>query len=199
MNFLAHLYLSPGGGLVRVGNFMADAVKGRDWDRFPPDVVRGIQLHRAIDRFTDQHEEVRRFRRHFSPHLRHFSAVAQDVLFDHYLAERWMELGNGASLREFAQTCYTELEAAWDHLPDRTRRMTEALVRENWLEMYATEEGTHEILTQMSRRTLPGNGLDSAMVHFAPHKDRLSVHFDQFWPELVDVVTSYTAIPNAKR
>ena len=24
MNFLAHLHLSPGGGLVRVGNFMAD-------------------------------------------------------------------------------------------------------------------------------------------------------------------------------
>ena len=44
MNFLAHLHLSPGGGLVRVGNFMADAVKGRDLGRFDPAVERGIRI-----------------------------------------------------------------------------------------------------------------------------------------------------------
>lgn len=67
MNFLAHLHLSPGGDLVRVGNFMADAVKGRDLSAYPDELAHGIRLHRAIDQFTDAHPEVRAFRRHFSP------------------------------------------------------------------------------------------------------------------------------------
>lgn len=199
MNFLAHLHLSPGGGLVRVGNFMADGVKGRDWAAYPPELAHGIRLHRAIDQFTDAHPEVRAFRRHFSPTLRHFSAVAQDVLFDHYLAARWEELGSGTPLAHFAQTCYAELMEAREFLPDRTQRMTEALVRENWLEAYASEDGTHGILVQMSRRTLPGNGLDRTMEHFSPHRTALEVHFDRFWPELVDFVTAYSAAPGEER
>jgi acyl carrier protein phosphodiesterase len=199
MNFLAHLHLSPGGDLVRVGNFMADAVKGRDLSAYPDELAHGIRLHRAIDQFTDSHPEVRAFRRHFSPHLRHYSAVAQDVLFDHYLAARWSDLGNGQPLPDFAQTCYAQLLAAWEFLPERTRRMTDALVRENWLEAYATEAGTHGILQQMSRRTLPGNGLDRTMPHFSPHRSALEIHFDRFWPELSDFVTAYSGGPGEAR
>ena len=52
MNFLGHLYLSGNEPLVIVGNFMADAVKGRDCTHLHPDVQRGIALHRAIDSVT---------------------------------------------------------------------------------------------------------------------------------------------------
>ncbi len=55
MNFLGHLYLAGNEPLVIVGNFMADAVKGRDLSRFPAAVEQGIRRHRAIDAFTDEH------------------------------------------------------------------------------------------------------------------------------------------------
>ena len=40
MNFLGHLYLSGTDPLVMVGNFMGDAVKGRDLSRFEPRLER---------------------------------------------------------------------------------------------------------------------------------------------------------------
>jgi acyl carrier protein phosphodiesterase len=33
---------------------MADGIRGKSLDAFPPD-VQGIMLHRAIDTFTDAH------------------------------------------------------------------------------------------------------------------------------------------------
>ena len=53
MNYLAHIYLSGGDPEVTVGNFMADAVKGKDYQNYSEGIQRGIILHRAIDTFTD--------------------------------------------------------------------------------------------------------------------------------------------------
>jgi acyl carrier protein phosphodiesterase len=49
MNFLAHIYLSGDNDLIKIGNFMADGIRGKHFERFPPDVQKGIILHRAID------------------------------------------------------------------------------------------------------------------------------------------------------
>ncbi|MBK7945962.1 MAG: hypothetical protein IPJ85_11965 [Flavobacteriales bacterium] len=58
MNFLGHLFLSGDDPLVITGNFMADAVKGRDLSRFDPRLQEGIRLHRRIDSFTDRSRPV---------------------------------------------------------------------------------------------------------------------------------------------
>ena len=55
MNYLGHLCLSDDSPECIVGNLLGDFVKGRPEGRFPPGVVRGIRLHRAIDGFTDGH------------------------------------------------------------------------------------------------------------------------------------------------
>ncbi|HEY3430492.1 MAG TPA: DUF479 domain-containing protein, partial [Cyclobacteriaceae bacterium] len=59
MNFLAHLYLSGTHQKVMVGNFIGDFVKGRNaLETFEPEIVKGIELHRGIDEFTDSHPIV---------------------------------------------------------------------------------------------------------------------------------------------
>ena len=55
MNFLAHVYLSGKNDHIRIGNFMADGIHGKNFDAFPADVQKGIRLHREIDSFTDFH------------------------------------------------------------------------------------------------------------------------------------------------
>ena len=55
MNFLAHIYLSGNNDLIKIGNFMADGIRGKDYLNFPEDIKKGILLHRQIDTFTDSH------------------------------------------------------------------------------------------------------------------------------------------------
>ena len=55
MNFLAHIYLSGNNDLIKIGNFMADGIRGKDYLKFPEQVKNGILLHRQIDTFTDAH------------------------------------------------------------------------------------------------------------------------------------------------
>ncbi len=55
MNFLAHIYLSGDNDLMKIGNFMADGIHGKNLENFPLDIQKGIILHRFIDTFTDAH------------------------------------------------------------------------------------------------------------------------------------------------
>ena len=54
MNFLAHIFLSGNDEEVMIGNFIADAVKGRDYLGYSDGIVKGILLHRRIDAFRPQ-------------------------------------------------------------------------------------------------------------------------------------------------
>jgi acyl carrier protein phosphodiesterase len=49
MNHLAHLYLSSDKEEEMVGQFIADAVKGNDFNLYSPDIRQGILLHRWVD------------------------------------------------------------------------------------------------------------------------------------------------------
>lgn len=61
MNYLAHIFLSGSNRKVQLGNFVGDAVKGSSYKNYPPDIAKGIQLHRAIDDYTDRHPAVWRW------------------------------------------------------------------------------------------------------------------------------------------
>ncbi|MFN0188719.1 MAG: DUF479 domain-containing protein, partial [Bacteroidia bacterium] len=58
MNYLAHLYLSGNNDPLKIGNFIADHVKGSVIENYSGDVLAGIHFHRLIDTFTDQHPIV---------------------------------------------------------------------------------------------------------------------------------------------
>ena len=58
MNYLAHIYLSGNNDMLKIGNFIADSVKGKQYLDYPKAVQQGITLHRNIDEFTDSHPIV---------------------------------------------------------------------------------------------------------------------------------------------
>ncbi len=60
MNYLAHIYLSYDNDQVKIGNFIADFIKGNNFKKFPEAIQKGILLHRLIDSFTDAHPVVRK-------------------------------------------------------------------------------------------------------------------------------------------
>ena len=52
LNFLAHIYLSGENDFLKIGNFIADTVRGKQYLEYPQAIQQGILLHRKIDSFT---------------------------------------------------------------------------------------------------------------------------------------------------
>jgi len=48
MNFLAHLYLSPDNEDILLGNFIADAVKGKTFDNYKQSIKNGILIKNTL-------------------------------------------------------------------------------------------------------------------------------------------------------
>lgn len=184
MNFLAHLYLSADDPKIMVGNFIGDFVKGRHAkDQFEPGIRRGIDLHRAIDEFTDSHEVVQQSKKRLRPKYRHYSGVIVDVFYDHYLARNWSYF-HGQGLPDFAERSYDLLEQHAAVLPNDVKFMLPYMVRGNWLVNYARVEGIHRALSGMAQRTPYESKMDEASADLETHYDAFSAEFQKFFPEL---------------
>jgi len=94
MNHLAHLLLANDDLNLLVGGFLGDFVKGRLKGERPEAIEAGIQLHRAIDQFTDFHPLVIRCRSLLPTNSRRVSGIIIDIAFDHYLACEWAQFSS---------------------------------------------------------------------------------------------------------
>ena len=74
-----------------LGNTFGDFVKGKKMEDVHPLVKQGVLLHRKIDHFTDQHEIVKKCVEVFRPVLGRFSAIVVDMVFDYFLAKKWLQ------------------------------------------------------------------------------------------------------------
>jgi acyl carrier protein phosphodiesterase len=152
MNFLAHIYLSGDDPQMRIGNFMADGVRGQNYEQYPPGIKNGILLHRAIDSFTDAHPVFRQSTKRLHPDFHHYSGVIVDVFYDHFLAANW-KMYSADNLEDYAQSFYQLLESNHDILTDRVAHILPVMKTYNWLGSYASVDGISQILQQMDRRT----------------------------------------------
>lgn len=153
MNFLAHLYLSGDDPKIMVGNFIGDFVKGRNaLEQFEPRIIKGIELHRAIDEFTDSHPVVAASKTRLRAKYRHYSGVIVDVFYDHFLARNW-NLYHAELLPDFADKAYGVIQSFDLILPAEVKYMMPYMVKGNWLMNYSKTEGINRALSGMSRRT----------------------------------------------
>lgn len=184
MNFLAHLYLSFDNPGIMVGNFIGDFIKGRDFHtRFEHPVALGIELHRLIDAFTDEHPLVKASKDRLRPKYRHYAAVIVDIFYDHYLAKNWAQF-HSMPLADFADQSYAIINAHHAILPEETRYMLPYMVNHNWLVSYATGEGIQRALSGMSRRTSFQSRMDEATHELTLYHKEFEQEFMGFFPRL---------------
>jgi acyl carrier protein phosphodiesterase len=183
MNFLGHLYLSGDDPLVIVGNFMADAVKGRDLSRFDPRIEQGIRLHRAIDHFTDGHPAQRTGRGRARIHAGRYAGVVMDLFYDHLLASSWQRW-HPEPLPQFAQRMYALLHSHRSLLPERTRLMLPYMVQGDWLTAYARLDGIGRALAGLARRVPAGAPMVGAEMVLQEHMEHYRGEFEEFLPAI---------------
>lgn len=152
MNYLAHIYLSGEDEDLKIGNFIADSVKGRKFIGVPPKIQNGIILHRAIDKYTDSHPVVKKSIHRLFPIYSHYSAVIIDILYDHFLAANWKDYSE-IPLVDYVENFYQLLNLNFEVLPKRVKNFLPYMIEDNWLLNYATLEGIKKILFQMDQRT----------------------------------------------
>jgi acyl carrier protein phosphodiesterase len=152
MNFLAHIYLSGENDLIKIGNFMADGIRGKQFEHFPDDVQKGIILHRFIDTYTDSHSIFRQSTRRLHEKYHHYAGVIVDIIYDHFLAKNWAKYSD-EKLEDFINRFYNSLHDNYAILTEKTQGLMPYMIERNWLLSYQTVEGIHQILTQMDRRS----------------------------------------------
>lgn len=183
MNFLAHIYLSGNDPELKIGNFIADSVKGKDFSRFPDRVAQGIILHRKIDSYTDTHPIVRKSVGRLSPIYGRYSSVIIDIIYDHYLAANWKEY-NEQELTTYVDEFYTLLHEHHSILPKRIQNFLPYMIKDNWLLSYATIPGIGKILYQMNHRTKNKSKMNFAVIELEKYYDEFEREFRAFFEEL---------------
>jgi acyl carrier protein phosphodiesterase len=184
VNHLAHALIASRTGTSIVGNLMGDFVKGRPEDRYEGALLRGIRMHRAVDAFVDEHPAFVRSRGRFDSSLRRWSGILVDLGYDHVLAKRWEDLGEG-TLRSFAQRVYAEVAGARDVLPERMHRFAEYMPRVDLLVAYREPEGITRALEGMSHRMRRANPLGRAASDVIRASAGLSSDLDELWPAVL--------------
>ena len=157
MNYLAHMVIGEWVGLNdagALGNFIGDAVKGRDVEGiWGEEVGRGIRLHRSIDDVSDRCAASVEARGILRSHCRKWSGVVWDVLVDHVLAQEFETLADGCGpLEAFAASQEARLERLSGEMPERSRRFFDAMVTHGWLAGYRDGATVEAVLEAMSRR-----------------------------------------------
>lgn len=152
MNFLAHLYLSGNNDSIKIGNFMADGIRGKQFEDFPTEIKKGILLHRAIDTYTDAHPVFRQSTKRLHQNYHHYSGVIVDVFYDHFLAKNWNTYSS-EKLEEFVDRFYESLSENQAILTLKTQNLMPYMIKQNWLVSYRSVDGIKQILTQMDHRT----------------------------------------------
>jgi acyl carrier protein phosphodiesterase len=182
MNFLAHIYLSGDNDLLKIGNFMADGIRGKQFLTYPPEIQKGIMLHRAIDTFTDAHPVFRQSTKRLHENYHHYAGVIVDILYDHFLAKNWDSYSD-VKLEDFVNRFYLSLEDNKNILSERAIAIMPFLVKENWLLTYRSIEGINQILTQMDRRTKNQSKMRFATNELVEFYSEFEMEFTKFFDE----------------
>ncbi|MBW4562218.1 MAG: DUF479 domain-containing protein [Mojavia pulchra JT2-VF2] len=194
MNWLAHLLLSEPNVESRLGNLLADIVKGTARQELNFNIQRGIACHQVIDRFTDSHIVVQRSKERIDSSYRRFAGVLVDVFYDHFLAKNWLEYSN-VTLDEFTAEIYNSFRAYQGQLPLLVREVISHVAAEDWLganrNVAGIENALLRISKRLSRRLNRPFLLTPAISELITHYDAFEDDFQEFFPQLFSHVQNW--------
>lgn len=183
MNYLAHIYLSGDNKMIKIGNFMADSIRGKSYEVYERDIKRGILLHRAIDSFTDMHPIYRQSKHRLHSKYGHYSGVIMDIFYDHFLAKNW-SLYSKIPLEEFTTDFYILLETNYEILTDKVKSIIPHMRNKNWLLSYSTIDGMQTIMNQMNHRIKNQVPIDESILELQEYYTEFESEFKLFFTEI---------------
>jgi acyl carrier protein phosphodiesterase len=187
MNWLAHLLLSEADVESRLGNLLADVVKGTERQNLSANIQRGMEFHRLVDAFTDSHACVQRSKQRINSEYRRFAGIFVDVFYDHFLAKNWT-IYSPKPLEKFTLEIYESFTIYPGKLPLAVNQLISRMASEDWLGGYRSVLGVENAAVRLSKRlSMRFNKpvrLDAVSELMANYGD-FENDFLEFFPELL--------------
>ncbi len=184
MNYLAHAYLSFYNPEILAGNMISDYIKGKKQFDYPVAIQKGIQLHRAIDYFTDTHAATQELKSFFRPQYRLYSGAFADVVYDHFLANDIQQFNTEADLKQFATATYNLLEPFSVFFPLPFQKMFPYMKEYNWLYNYRYAWGIEKSFGGLVGRAAYLTESEKAFEIFNSHYAAMQICYNNFFPDL---------------
>jgi acyl carrier protein phosphodiesterase len=184
MNLLAHAYLSFNNEGILVGNMISDYVKGKKQFDYPLPIQAGIQLHRAIDEFTDTHSATQDIKKLFKPAYRLYAGAFTDVVYDYFLANDENEFSSAESLQSFTKSTYNLLQNNTSHFPEKFAKSFPYMQAQDWLYHYKYDDGMQKSFGGLARRAKYIAETDTAFEIFLNNKEIIRESYQIFFPQL---------------
>lgn len=188
MNFLGHLYLSGDNFPLMVANLFGDFVKGKDYTHLPKIVQQGVYLHRQIDSFTDQHQELSKVKKVLYPTLPKITPVAIDLYLDHLLAKNWSSY-HPQDLEVFSEHFFDFFFSPKRNIfneetdfvyPPQFVELIAIMQQRDWLNRYRNLEGLDMACSGLSKRISFPNVLYKGKSVFIEHETLITDAFRKF-------------------
>ena len=185
MNFLAHAYLAGDDPALVVGGVVGDWIKGLLPAGLPPDLARGVALHRSIDSHAERHPAFRRSRARMSAARRRYAGVLVDIYYDHILAVEWNR-HHSVPLEHFSAAVYRQLEERMAELPETAHQPLRLMAQQNWFASYAGMKGIADVLTRMARRARRPNPLAGGEEELLADREGFGADFSEWLAAATD-------------
>jgi len=185
MNFLAHLYLSQNNTNIMIGNFIADHIRGNNYEGFSKETQQGIFLHREIDTFTDAHKIVRKSKRRLHKRYRHYDGVIIDIFYDYFLAKNWATY-SAIPLDVYTKSVYQLFDKISSELPAKSQQFIKYMIEYDILFNYQYKEGIAKVLNGMNHRTKGKSQMNLAIEDLSLLEAELQEDFTSFFQDLLD-------------
>lgn len=182
MNYLAHAYLSFGDAEILTGNLISDFVKGKKKYDYPPAILAGIDLHRAIDEFTDGHAVNKEAAKIFKPSYGLYSSAFIDVVYDHFLAKQIVSETD--NFEAYTKSIYAQIEKFSELLPASFNNIFPYMKQHNWLFNYQFSWGIERSLEGLVHRAKYLTDSDTAFALFTDRYTDLENAYQAFFPSL---------------
>ena len=183
MNYLAHALLSPGDPLVLMGNLWGDLLKPRDYALLDPAIRIGIERHRKIDAYTDQHKAVEEIVSLLRPYQGKYTPVVADVLMDFILSKLWDQYHH-VSIEAFCASTYKVVHAHLDYIPVHLHPRINRMLSHQWLESCKNRERMERTLEMLSKRAAFENTIPEAMLPYELYQERMDRLFILFFEDM---------------
>ena len=193
MNWLAHTLLSKQHIDYQLGNVLADPLKGKPWPGASGQLRDGMQMHKAIDRFTDGHEllSISKARLGEDGLLK---GVVLDLLHDHFLSAAWSDYAV-PPLSDYLQRFNQQAMQVRTDFPERPQTIVGRLATTNLLGQYQDMAGFAAALKRIDARLSDRLRARETASQYLPvveeHYGMLKQDFADFFPQLADFFKSH--------
>lgn len=184
MNYLAHAYLSFQQPEILAGNMISDFVKGKQQYQYAKNIQYGIQFHRMIDTYTDQHNATHEASKIFKPVAGRYAGSFVDVVYDHFLATD-SSIFSEPQWMSFTKETYNILDQYQALFPPKFAAMFPYMKSQNWLFNYRFKWGVEKSFEGVCRRANYFKDAESVYSTFINQYDILKKISEDFLKEVI--------------